>query len=72
MMDNNQDNKKIEEAKASDVADAYQTLVEWVKTVPDAIAHIKKNGNKEDLLKYQQHIKLVIDKMKDIEKKLNQ
>jgi len=49
---------------------AYQTLVEWVKTVPNAIDEIKKNGTEEDLRKYQLQIKMVLDKLKDIEQEL--
>ena len=49
---------------------AYQTLVEWVKKVPNAIDEIKKNGTEEDLRKYQLQIKMVLDKLKNIEKEL--
>ena len=49
---------------------AYQTLVEWVKTVPNAIDEIKKNGTEEDLRKYQLQIKMVLDKLKNIEQEL--
>jgi len=49
---------------------AYQTLVEWVKTVPNTIDEIKKNGTEEDLRKYQLQIKMVLDKLKDIEQEL--
>ena len=49
---------------------AYQTLVEWVKTVPNAIDEIKKNGTKEDLRKYQFQLKMVLEKLKDIEQEL--
>tara|TARA_Y100001936_G_scaffold141086_1_gene137656 strand:+ start:549 stop:764 length:216 start_codon:yes stop_codon:yes gene_type:complete len=47
--------------------EAYQMLIEWVKTVPDAIEDIKKNGTKEDLKKYQFQIKKVVNKLKEIE-----
>ena len=67
-MSNKKDNN-ITEGKEG--TEAYQTLVDWVKSVPDAIAHIKENGNKEDLAKYQNQVKLVIDKMKEIEKELD-
>ena len=50
---------------------AYQTLVDWVKTVPDAIENIKKNGTEEELQRYMQQIKMVVDKLKEIEKKLS-
>ena len=49
---------------------AYQTLVEWVKTVPNAIDEIKKKGTKEDLRKYQYQLKMVLEKLKDIEQEL--
>ena len=49
---------------------AYQTLVEWVKTVPNTIDEIKKNGTEEDLRKYQLQIKMVLDKLKNIEQEL--
>jgi len=50
---------------------AYQTLVDWVKTVPDAIENIKKNGTEEELQRYMQQVKMVVDKLKEIEKKLS-
>tara|TARA_B100001175_G_scaffold239449_1_gene205723 strand:+ start:39 stop:257 length:219 start_codon:yes stop_codon:yes gene_type:complete len=50
---------------------AYQTLVDWVKTVPKAMQEIKDNGTEEDLKKYKLQIKLVLDKLKEIEKKLS-
>jgi len=49
---------------------AYQTLVEWVKKVPNAIDEIKKNGTEEDLRKYQLQIKMVLNKLKEIQKEL--
>ena len=49
---------------------AYQTLVDWVKTVPNTIDEIKKNGTKDDLRKYHLQIKLVLDKLKEIQKEL--
>jgi len=50
---------------------AYQTLVDWVKTVPKAMQEIKDNGTEEDLKKYKLQIKMVLDKLKEIEKKLS-
>ncbi len=51
--------------------EAYATLVEWVKTVPKTINELKKNGTEEDLKTYQMQVKMVIDKLKQIEKKLD-
>ena len=49
---------------------AYQTLVDWVKTVPNRIDEIKKNGTEDDLRKYQLQIKMVLNKLKEIQKEL--
>ena len=49
---------------------AYQTLVDWVKTVPNTIDELKKNGNEDDLRKYQLQIKMVLNKLKEIQKEL--
>ena len=51
--------------------EAYETLVEWVKTVPKTINELKKNGTEEDLKTYQMQIKMVLDKLKQIEIKLD-
>jgi len=51
--------------------EAYATLVEWVKTVPKTINELKKNGTEEDLKTYQMQIKMVLDKLKQIELKLD-
>jgi hypothetical protein len=47
--------------------EAYKTLVEWVKTVPKTINELKKSGTEEDLKTYQMQIKMVLDKLKQIE-----
>jgi len=51
--------------------EAYETLMEWVKTVPKTINELKKNGTEEDLKTYQMQIKMVLDKLKQIEQKLD-
>jgi len=51
--------------------EAYATLVEWVKTVPKTINELKKNGTEEDLKTYQMQVKMVLDKLKQIEKKID-
>ncbi len=51
--------------------EAYATLAEWVKTVPKTINELKKNGTEEDLKTYQMQVKMVIDKLKQIEQKLD-
>ena len=51
--------------------EAYETLVEWVKTVPKTINEFKKNGTEENLKTYQMQVKMVLDKLKQIEQKLD-
>ena len=64
MSDNLEKNKSVPDAS---INEAYNTLREWVKSAPETVDEIKKNGTKEDLKKYQSQIKMVIDKMKEIE-----
>ena len=51
--------------------EAYETLVEWVKTVLIKIFVLYKNVTEEDLKTYQMQIKMVLDKLKQIELKLD-
>ena len=51
---------------------AYQTLVDWVKAVPNVLEEIKKNGTEDDLRNYKLQIKMVVDKLKEIEKRLSE
>jgi len=50
---------------------AYQTLINWVKAVPNVLEEIKKNGTEDDLRNYKLQIKMVVDKLKEIEKNLS-
>ena len=65
----NQDEVTIE--SGTNGQEAYDTLEEWVKTVPKTINELKKNGTEEDLKTYQMQIKMVLDKLKQIELKLD-
>ena len=69
-MENNQENIDINHLTENDGEHAYQTLVDWVKSVPRAIQEIEENGTEEDLLKYKKQIKLVVEKLKEIEEGL--
>ncbi|MDP6168562.1 MAG: hypothetical protein QF780_01010 [Candidatus Marinimicrobia bacterium] len=70
-MDNDQEELDQDNMGEADGGQAYQTLVDWVKTVPGAIDDIKKNGTEEDLRRYKEKVKMVVDKLKEIEKKLS-
>ena len=54
----------------SDGDEAYQTLINWVKSVPNTIKEIEENGTEDDLVRYKKQIKMVVDKLKEIEQKL--
>ena len=56
----------LEHLNAGDGVQAYQTLVDWVKSVPNVIQEIEKNGTEEDLIRYKKQIKLVVEKLKEI------
>ena len=46
--------------------EAYETLVNWVKSVPNAIKEIEENGSKEELIRYKKQITMVVEKLKEI------
>ena len=69
-MENDQESVDTDLLAENDGEHAYQTLVDWVKSVPRAIQEIEENGTEEDLLRYKQQIKLVVEKLKEIEKGL--
>ncbi len=53
-----------------DGEEAYQTLVNWVKSVPNAIKEIEQNGSKEELVRYKKQVSMVVEKLKEIKKTL--
>ena len=65
-MKNKQDNLERESFSQYSGEEAYQTLVNWVKSVPNAIKEIEKNGSKEELIRYKKQIKMVVEKLKEI------
>ena len=66
-MENDQESVDTDLLAENDGEHAYQTLVDWVKSVPRAIQEIEENGTEEDLLRYKKQIKLVVEKLKEIE-----
>ena len=60
----------LEHLNAGDGVQAYQTLVDWVKSVPNVIQEIEKNGTEEDLIRYKKQIKLLVEKLKEIKEGL--
>ena len=62
----------LEHLNAGDGVQAYQTLVDWVKSVPNVLQEIEKNGTEEDLIRYKKQIKLVVEKLKEIKEGLSE
>tara|TARA_B100000035_G_C20763688_1_gene449442 strand:+ start:435 stop:656 length:222 start_codon:yes stop_codon:yes gene_type:complete len=46
--------------------EAYKTLQDWVKTVPETIKELERNGEENKLIKYKKQVKLVLQKLEDI------
>ena len=65
-MKNKQEDLESESFNKYDGEEAYQTLVNWVKSVPNAIKEIEENGSKEELIRYKKQIKMVLEKLKEI------
>tara|TARA_Y100000768_G_scaffold284980_1_gene219426 strand:+ start:138 stop:362 length:225 start_codon:yes stop_codon:yes gene_type:complete len=69
-MKNKQESFESESFNKYDGEEAYQTLVNWVKSVPNAIKEIEQNGSREELIRYKKQVKMVVEKLKEIESKL--
>ena len=65
-MKNKQENLESESFNKYNEEEAYLTLVNWVKSVPNAIKEIEENGSKEELIRYKKQIKMVLEKLKEI------
>ena len=63
---NKQENLESDNFNQYEGKEAYQTLVNWVKSVPNAIKEIEENGSKEELIRYKKQIKMVVEKLKEI------
>mgnify|MGYP001185385223 CR=1 FL=1 len=69
-MKNKQENFESEKVNKHDGEEAYQTLRNWVKSVPNAIKEIEESGTEEELIRYKRQIKMVVQKLQEIEDKL--
>ena len=69
-MNDKKEKIESESFKNYDEEEAYQTLVNWVKSVPNAIKEIEQNGSKEELIRYKKKVKMVVEKLKEIKNNL--
>ena len=65
-MKKKQENLESDNFNQYEGKEAYQTLVNWVKSVPNAIKELEENGSKEELIRYKKQIKMVVEKLKEI------
>lgn len=47
--------------------EAYNTLVEWAKSAPKILRQLEESGDKENIKKFKIQIKLVVNKLQDIQ-----
>ena len=63
----NKDKVPTKNLSDENVMEAYSTIQKWIKTIPSTLADIKENGSKEDLRNYQIQIKMVLNKLEEIQ-----
>ena len=63
------DKKKISDSIVLKKIDkkAYTTLVEWAKSAPKILRQLEESGDQEDIKKFKIQIKLVVNKLQDIQ-----
>lgn len=52
--------------------EAYSTIKDWIRSVPETLEEIKKNGSEEDLQNYQRQINMVLGKLENIVKDMEE
>ena len=69
-MKNKEEKFESQSFQKYDGEEAYRTLVNWVKSVPNAIKEIEQNGSREELIRYKKQVSMVVEKLKEIKDKL--
>ena len=63
----NKDKVPTKDLSDENVMEAYSTIQKWIKTIPSTLADLKKNGTEEDVRNYQIQIKMVLNKLEEIQ-----
>ena len=63
----NKDKVPTKDLSEENVREAYSTIQKWIKTIPSTLADLKTNGTEEDLRNYQIQIKMVLNKLEEIQ-----
>ena len=51
--------------------EAFETLKNWVKSVPENLKDLEEKGDQEKLIKYKKQVKLVLQKLEQIKDTLD-
>ena len=63
---NDKKKENINNDKIDHGYEAYKTLAEWVKSVPESMKKLEENGNEDELIRYKKQVKMVLEKLEDI------
>ena len=70
-MPNKVNKNKFESAQLDKKNEAFETLKNWVKSVPETLKDLEEKGNQEELIKYKKQVKLVLQKLEQIKDTLD-
>ena len=70
-MPNKVNKTKFESAHFDKKNEAFETLKNWVKSVPEALNDLEEEGDQEKLNKYKKQVKLVLQKLEQIKDTLD-
>ena len=70
-MPNKVNKNKFESAQLDKKNEAFETLKNWVKSVPEALNDLEEEGDQEKLNKYKKQVKLVLQKLEQIKDTLD-
>ena len=65
-MSNKVNKNNSEGAEFDKKNEAFETLKNWVKSVPGTLKDLDKKGDQEKLIKYKKQVKLVLQKLEQI------
>ena len=70
-MPNKVNKNKFERAEFDKKNEAFETLKNWVKSVPETVKDLEEKGDQEKLIKYKKQVKLVLHKLEQIKDTLD-
>ena len=70
-MPNKVNKNKFESAEFDKKNEAFETLKNWVKSVPENLKDLEEKGDQEKLIKYKKQVKLVLQKLEQIKDTLD-